>query len=798
MKYSRDTQKYNTEMHFLYKGGVIDSEALRKNLAGTWVDEDELEGEVLGEDLEELAIEADYAEVSNIQNIPKVDYGYGPPRAPDVPVVKRAPFRGSGQRHSRTECPVSLYVHLGKSATEHASQTEVLLLRIVFSKDIQRAARERRAELGRNLTPEEYRSLNVETPYTAEFLESVLQHARVVDLFAKSNSERREISAMLHGRKPHGGLGSFHRRRERRLQARAAAVSGSAKPNLLVVGLILLCLLLLPAESRITLGFYNGTDCLCESQIPSYAPTFAPTMAPSLCPPCPTCSPSPRPSTFPSVPPASTTPSNRPTSQPTLPPYLRPQTISPSYPPACYPTSLAIPKNTSHQSDVAFIHGKRVEKTDSDDRGKGKVAAQRKQKQRKGKKAQRKRRQKSRQTVVVKDGYNVSRAMPLPPPPVVGRPKRSARGNKPSVLIYDCTMQNMKAIVNAFDPGATGACWPDGEFELTSKCTGFGAIGLALPNGGAFLPIFLMASAANDQPTGYVYSGAITGTSTTLSLYTNGVLNANWNPICPPSDLPYNASQVAPFTSAGSTSGDTDSLQVRLVAGGWRITDLSNTANQGGMIYLYRPRNGKRLPANLTIQQIIGNRDTIRIPVDSLREAPLQFTVSPRTSHDAKMDRTDEIQGMMETIDQAVRGAQPPPNAGMALSNYALTASVLNAYPYNHALDSNSWVSTTGVVAGPTPNMVMLIQSSANNSFLMDYMCHVEYVGVPANSQVTRSENLPELCTQMQKVQEGYWLSMMAKPIATLKQRASEALDVLKDVHSTYMSVEAIKKLVVR
>lgn len=264
--------------------------------------------------------------------------------------------------------------------------------------------------------------------------------------------------------------------------------------------------------------------------------------------------------------------------------------------------------------------------------------------------------------------------------------------------LSECALKYYKAITNPWDPSAEGCCVPRHPARLSHKVRGYTRVTAVTGTNGVGFVLFT-PTLANDS-IAYICSNAgYTGTNVNAQVNTasTGVSTGNMSTL--------------PYTTAAFTGGDPyggNYLSGRIVAAGVSIQYTGTVSNQGGLIY------GLVTPDHNNINNI--GSDT----VGSYNEAQV-FRVDNKR-HWLVTSALDDNE--LNYPDQAVDGVE--------------TSVIAQVYPFSNGQK----LSTTDTTTGGAP-LGFYWSSSAGNSFVVEFVTHVEYIGrATSHSQtITHSDS---------------------------------------------------------
>lgn len=300
------------------------------------------------------------------------------------------------------------------------------------------------------------------------------------------------------------------------------------------------------------------------------------------------------------------------------------------------------------------------------------------------------------------------------------RPPKVATGNGVPRM-SKCALKYAMAISRPFSQEALGACIPSTPSQATHKVGGFlrgdGAIGTA---GVGF--ILLSPCVANDVPTllysTAAYTSAVINVMASANNLQTGVATSTV------SNLPYTSFQLG-----NQSLNDLQAVRGRVVASGLTVQYTGTALNESGMVYLVREPNHSNVAfaPNTTVGQSTSS-------IGSFQYTELcPFTREKCCISDfaSKYDDLNFIdEGAGATVLQSATNSCYPYSDSNPL------------YPGAVVGFLNQYVSPSGLsVPMGSATVIIMITGVAGQTFHFELSTHCEYIGVPAQSSLTPSEN---------------------------------------------------------
>lgn len=340
-------------------------------------------------------------------------------------------------------------------------------------------------------------------------------------------------------------------------------------------------------------------------------------------------------------------------------------------------------------------------------------------------------------------------------------PKQSPSNMRGLPTLTECAAKYFTAIASPWDPSGYGACVPSGNNRDSHKVTAFCRFTVAIGTNGVGFAA-MMPCLANDLPSVTFSTASYTQTNVNIltttagvSSFVAGVGNAKHNG-------PYTAFQLTPGQpSSGSVQAQQNGG--RVVAAGMSAQYTGTVMNMGGLTYcLTHPTH-----ANMVFYDVAG--------LGNFQETDVA-RVDAKKCWIADYGHTNIEQ---EFTSLALLG----PSQDLT-KIYTFTEFL---YPYANSTPTVE--CTSGPIAAPgvnaivgaglgAPTSVILFTGTPGNTFEVEAVFHLEYVGINAQSAATPSHH-DEKGFSLVQAAAGRAPQIMA---AKQKDWTSACIDALKDV----------------
>lgn len=287
-----------------------------------------------------------------------------------------------------------------------------------------------------------------------------------------------------------------------------------------------------------------------------------------------------------------------------------------------------------------------------------------------------------------------------------------------------CALKYALAVSDPLSAQARGACVPVGAAP-TMKTHAYIRFDITLGTNGVGAALFAPCL-ANNLPSVYYTTGAYTGTQSTYlqpyasegSSVTTATLATGWTTAT--HNGPFNASQFIDVTSSDPA------VQGRVVAAGARAQYTGTTLNESGLYYCYHdPAHNNLSGSNVAHIGSFGDAN-----VEGVSRTPCTLS----------MFAVDDS----ETTFSAAPELSPTTNPASCLVNlYPLSGGsniFLDDYvegPPNFKTPFIPVGAATRYQVAGAPTGVILITGVAGSTVHVEYVIHLEYIGVPAGTMLT-------------------------------------------------------------
>lgn len=275
---------------------------------------------------------------------------------------------------------------------------------------------------------------------------------------------------------------------------------------------------------------------------------------------------------------------------------------------------------------------------------------------------------------------------------------------KPSSYLSECAAKYAIAVAAPWDPRAIGVCvpkWPAIPSQKLRLFTRF----TVTTNSNGFAFVYYTPTIASNGNAGWYSSAAFGGTQGFFTTTATGVTStAGVFPI---------AMDNAPYTVANLTGvrgGTQNTVRGRVVSSAISVQYTGTVFNEGGLYYL-RTDPAHQNMYNISLTQFGTYGDAKILPITRRKE---WLVDGPANENETEYATNPYAQG----------------------SSSADTLSQVSPWCNAEVL---SPADTTGGFANPGATNVIYITSSPNNSFQVEIVTHVEYVGQIATTMLTPS-----------------------------------------------------------
>lgn len=288
-----------------------------------------------------------------------------------------------------------------------------------------------------------------------------------------------------------------------------------------------------------------------------------------------------------------------------------------------------------------------------------------------------------------------------------------------------CVRKMFHAITSPWSPSATGACIPVFPARPSQKNTGFSRFDVQVGTNGVGF-VCVMPSLATDAPVAIYSNAAYTGnvgpfdvafTAATGAISTPGVTSINMTNLGHATSSFVGALGVPPL------------VRGRIISSSVSIQYTGTTLEQSGLIYCYSDP-AHDTTGNMGVNALSGRKECEVIPTTRDK---CWISCYPITRDECDYERNAN------------------PNYGQTIQGNLTTTQLarqeyLNiVYPFSNGSDFNSSATAITSVAssatyGAAPMCIIISGATAGNSYHVEIVTHVEYIGPGTEGRTTMSE----------------------------------------------------------